>query len=254
MLTEPGGTTAVWHYGICSIVLSVLHWQVINNRHENHLQVGYHWLTSVQSVGSSYLVLISYQPHGDNENSCFWSINIKESHAYCGTEKSSALPWNHLSWTAFSRSFTLLGLILPKPKELLFPFNPLSLSACVFICVLPPGKGRPNNSRTCCDFTQPAVCFPIKSWWNGPLKEHLDQKENPDLIPKWLKWRKESQHQRCAPSSLCLRWYGLSFWGQTNKEEERTRYLPFGDAGASQQRLAARKKNTDDLKKVSCFL
>lgn len=32
------------------------------------------------------------------------------------------------------------------------------------------------------------------------------------------------------------------------------RWLSFGDAGACQQRLAAREKNTDDLKKVSRFL
>lgn len=64
---------------------------------------------------------------------------------------------------------------------------------------------------------------------------------------------KESQHERCAPSSLYFRWYGLSFRDQTNEKEERTRYLSFGDAGACQKRLAAHEKNTYDLKKVRCF-
>lgn len=41
--------------------------------------MGYNWLTLVQSIAVSYLVLISYQPHRDNKNACFWSISIKES-------------------------------------------------------------------------------------------------------------------------------------------------------------------------------
>lgn len=84
------------------------------------------------------------------EMSALGSVSRKESSACCDTESFSVLTWDHLLWTTLRRASPLLILISPKPKELPFLFNPLSMSAAPRLCLSPSfplGKGHPNNSR-----------------------------------------------------------------------------------------------------------